>query len=54
MLRELGIKEQLILGMCFGSGERRVGHGMGVRGMEDRGSICEANGMSKGRMGTSK
>lgn len=50
MLKELGIRKQLMLGKCFPSGERRVGQG--VRGEVEKIDInilCEGCGMSKGR-----
>lgn len=47
--RDLGIKEHVMLGMCFGSGERRAGQEMEVRGPEVGGILWEGNGMSEGQ-----
>ena len=49
MLKDLGIKNHLMLGICFGSGERQAGQGMEMGGMAGGGILCEGNGMSRGQ-----
>lgn len=49
MLKDLGIKNHLMLGICFGSGERKAGQGVEMGGTEGGGILREGNGMSKGQ-----